>query len=96
MGDLPQVLEGYYGSQAAMLVNMPLTLLADTDEELVWGLPEIFLLKSERNLSLINESNNVFVKALDGRLEKKVRYKVMKRHNHISPHWASLSGDGEE
>ncbi|KAM5542080.1 hypothetical protein V8D89_004390 [Ganoderma adspersum] len=83
-------------AQSAELTNMPLTLLADADEELVRGLPGIFLLKSERDLSVIDESNDVFVKALEGRLGKKVRYEVMKRHNHISPHWALLSGDGEE
>ena len=65
-GDLPRVLEGYYGSQAAALANMPLTLLADAPEELVRGLPEIFLLKSERDLSLIDESNDVFVERLRG------------------------------
>ena len=65
-GDLPRVLEGYYGSQAAVLANTPLTLLADAPEELVRGLPEIFLLKSERDLSLIDESNDVFVERLRG------------------------------
>ncbi|KAM5542084.1 hypothetical protein V8D89_004394 [Ganoderma adspersum] len=92
----PGVVEGYYGSEAAALAKMPLQLLADAPEELVKGLPEIFVLKSEREPSVINEGNNVFVKALEGRLGKKVRYEVMKRHNHISPHWALLSGDGEE
>ena len=92
----PGVVEGYYGSEEAALAKMPLQLLADAPEELVKSLPEIFVLKSEREPNMIDEGNDVFVKALEGRLGKKVRYEVMKRHNHISPHWALLSGDGEE
>ena len=91
----PGVAEGYYGSEAAALSQMPLQLLADAPEELVKGLPEVFVLKSENEPGLIEESNEVFVKALEGRLGKKVRYEVMKGHNHISPHWALLTGEGE-
>ncbi|KAI1791611.1 alpha/beta-hydrolase [Ganoderma leucocontextum] len=92
----PGLLEGYYGSQDATLANMPLALLKDAPEALITGLPELFLLKSEKEPAMILEGSDEFVKVLEGRLGKKVRYEVMKRHNHISPHWALLTGDGEE
>ena len=94
----PGVVDGYYGSAAGALANMPLRLLADAPEELVQGLPEIFVLRSEHEPAVIEGSNEAFVRALEGRLGlgRKVRYEVMKRHNHISPHWALLTGDGEE
>lgn len=92
----PGVLEGYYGSQETALAQMPLKLLEDAPEELIKGLPEIFVMKSEYDMVAIHRSNDLFVSALEGRLGRKVRYEAMKRHNHISPHWALLSGDGEE
>ncbi|KAI1791606.1 alpha/beta-hydrolase [Ganoderma leucocontextum] len=92
----PGIVEGYYGSQEAALATMPLALLKDAPEALIAGLPELFVLKSETEPVLIDQGNDVFVKVLEGRLGKKVRYEVMQRHNHISPHWALLTGDGEE
>ncbi|TBU24546.1 alpha/beta-hydrolase [Dichomitus squalens] len=92
----PGLLEAYYGSQEAALDNMPLTLLKRASEELIKSLPEFFVLKSEHEPEAISKGNDEFVEALEGRLGKKVQYEIMKRHNHISPHWALLSGDGED
>ncbi|KAI1791601.1 alpha/beta-hydrolase [Ganoderma leucocontextum] len=92
----PGILDGYYSSPENAVANMPLTLLKDGSEELIKGLPEIFVLKSEREPPVIYAGSDVFVKVLEERLGKKVRYDVMQAHNHISPHWALMSGEGEE
>ncbi|TBU56066.1 alpha/beta-hydrolase [Dichomitus squalens] len=92
----PGLLEAYYGSQEAALESMPITLLKRASEELIKSLPELFVLKSENEPEAISKGNDEFVKALEGRLGKKVQYEIMKRHHHISPHWALLSGDGDD
>ncbi|KAI0739416.1 alpha/beta hydrolase domain-containing protein [Daedaleopsis nitida] len=89
------VLEMYYGSQEATLENMPYALLERADQALLDGLPEMFVLRSEREPENIRQMNEDLVKALEDR-GKTVRYELMKGHNHISPHWALLSGEGEE
>ncbi|KAI0702392.1 Alpha/Beta hydrolase protein [Cerioporus squamosus] len=76
----PGLLEGYYGKRA---------------EELVAGLPEIFVLASENEPEFIKAGVDEFVKKLEARRGRAVKYEIMKGHNHISPHWALLSGEGE-
>lgn len=92
----PDVLIGYYGSREAIVENQPITLLEKASDELVDGLPEIFALRSEREPALIGAGNDEFVKALEAKWGRVVKYESMKGHNHISPHWALLSGEGEE
>ena len=92
----PGIIDKYYGSQANAMANMPLALLTEGSEELVRGLPEVFVLKSEMEPGMVDAGNDAFVKALEGRVGRKVRYEVMKGHNHFSPHWALMSGEGEE
>ena len=92
----PTVLEGYYGSRENTLANIPLELLKRASDELVKSLPEWFVLASEREPPDVRMSNDMFVQLLEERLGKKVKYEFMKGHNHISPHWALLSGEGEE
>ncbi|OSC98636.1 alpha/beta hydrolase domain-containing protein [Trametes coccinea BRFM310] len=92
----PGVLEQLYGSQESTLELMPVSLVARAKEEVVRSLPEVFALVSELDPAQIKEGGDEFVKALEGRVGKAVRYEVMKGHNHISPHWALLSGEGEE
>ncbi|EJF55889.1 hypothetical protein DICSQDRAFT_184116 [Dichomitus squalens LYAD-421 SS1] len=84
------------GEREAALESMPITLLKRVSEELIKSLPELFVLKSENEPEAISKGNDEFVKALEGRLGKKVQYEIMKRHHHISPHWALLSGDGDD
>ncbi|KAI0739417.1 alpha/beta hydrolase domain-containing protein [Daedaleopsis nitida] len=91
----PGALESYYGSEEVTLENMPYALLERADQTLLDGLPEMFVLRSEREPEGIRQMNEDFVKALEDR-GKTVRYELMKGHNHISPHWALLSGEGEE
>ncbi|KAI0370651.1 alpha/beta hydrolase domain-containing protein [Pilatotrama ljubarskyi] len=92
----PGTLEQLYGSQEKALELMPVALVAKADEELVKSLPDVFVLVSELDPEPIKEGCDEFVKGLEGRLGKSVKYEVMKGHNHISPHWALLSGEGEE
>ncbi|RPD58180.1 alpha/beta hydrolase domain-containing protein [Lentinus tigrinus ALCF2SS1-7] len=92
----PGLLEGYYGSEEAALANMPLTLLENAPEELIAGLPEVFVLASENEPEFIKAGVDEFVKKLEARRGRVVKYEIMKGHNHISPHWALLSGEGED
>ena len=92
----PGILDGYYSSPEVAAANMPLALLKDASEDLLKSLPEILVMKSEREPPVIFAGSDVFVKELEERLGKKVRYDVIKAHNHISPHWALTSGEGEE
>ncbi|TFK94517.1 alpha/beta hydrolase domain-containing protein [Polyporus arcularius HHB13444] len=92
----PGLLEGYYGSQEAALANMPWTLLENAPETLVAGLPEVFVLASENEPEDIKSGVDQFVKKLETRRGRVVKYEIMKGHNHISPHWALLSGEGED
>ncbi|KAI0350287.1 alpha/beta hydrolase domain-containing protein [Trametes cingulata] len=92
----PGTLEQLYGSEEKALELMPLALVTKADEELVKSLPDVFVLVSELDPESIKDSCDKFVKALEGRVGKSVKYGVMKGHNHISPHWALLSGEGEE
>ena len=60
----PGVVDGYYGSLENARKNLPLQLLEDAPEELVKGLPELFVLKSEKEPAFIEDSNEAFVPAL--------------------------------
>ncbi|PIL33055.1 hypothetical protein GSI_04504 [Ganoderma sinense ZZ0214-1] len=92
----PGIVDVYYGSQAQAQARMPLALLKAGSEELVRGLPEFFVLKSAMEPALVDKGNDAFVQALEGRTGRKVKYEVMRGHNHFSPHWALMSGEGEE
>ncbi|KAJ8501768.1 hypothetical protein ONZ51_g392 [Trametes cubensis] len=91
----PGLLETLYGSQERTLELMPSALLAKADEELVKSLPDIFALASELEPPIIKKGSDEFVKSLEDR-GCRVRYEIMKGHNHISPHAALHSGEGEE
>ncbi|KAI0643267.1 alpha/beta hydrolase domain-containing protein [Trametes meyenii] len=92
----PGVLEQLYGSSEQALAHQPLSLLEGADEALVEGWPESFFMISELDPPPLIEASDLFVKTLEGKLGKGVKYEVMKGHNHISPHWALGTGQGEE
>ncbi|KAI8995246.1 alpha/beta hydrolase domain-containing protein [Trametes punicea] len=92
----PGVLEHLFGSQERARELMPVSLLAKADEEVVRSLPDVLVLVSERDPALIKEASDDFVKGLEDRTGKKVPYDVMKGHNHLSPHMALYTGQGEE
>ena len=54
------------------------------------------MLKSENEPPQISAACDAFVEGLEGRLGRKMRYEVMKGHNHISPNMALMSGEGED
>ena len=91
-----EILKQYYGSEEATLANMPISLLEKASGELIAGLPEAFVLASEHEPPAIRAANDVFVKDLEARVGRKVRYDIMKGHNHISPNCALMTGEGEE
>ena len=53
------------------------------------------MLSSDREPPLIKAGNDEFVKTLGERRGEAIKYEIMDGHNHISPHWALLSGQGE-
>ncbi|KAI0327447.1 alpha/beta hydrolase domain-containing protein [Cubamyces sp. BRFM 1775] len=91
----PGLLETLYGSQERTLEFMPISLLKRADTELLKSFPDIFALVSELDPPVIKEGCDEFAKTLEER-GCRVRNEVMKGHNHISPHWALCSGEGEE
>ncbi|KAI0665596.1 alpha/beta-hydrolase [Trametes maxima] len=92
----PGVLEQLYGSSEQALALQPLSLLEGADAALVESWPESFFMISELDPPPLIEASDLFVKTLENKLGKSVKYEVMKGHNHISPHWALGTGQGEE
>ncbi|KAH9895850.1 alpha/beta-hydrolase [Cubamyces lactineus] len=91
----PGMLETLYGSQERTLEMMPISLVTKASDELVQSLPDILAFASEREPPVLREGCDEFAKRLEGR-GRQVRYETMKGHNHISPHWALCSGEGED
>ena len=91
-----EVLEGYYGSIEAARTNSPLALLDKASDELIAGLPELFVMVSENEPEFIKSGVDEFMEKVKTRCGRPVKYEVMKGHNHISPHWALQSGQGED
>ncbi|OJT12153.1 hypothetical protein TRAPUB_11302 [Trametes pubescens] len=92
----PGVLEDLYGSKETALELMPIALVEKADEALIASLPDVFVLVSERDPERLKDQTGELVKTLSTRSGKSVKYDAMKGHNHISPHWALFSGEGEE
>lgn len=90
------VLEEYYGSQEATLLKMPTALVAGASEALIKSLPDVFVLRSEREPATIQAACDDFVRDLETRRGGKIRYDIMQGHNHISPHTALMTGEGEQ
>lgn len=92
----PPTISAYYGADKDVLQNQPLSLLKNASADAIQSFPEPVLYVSEYEIPAISESSGDFVKLLSERLGKPVDTKVMKGHNHISPHVALGTGQGEE
>ncbi|KZT66920.1 alpha/beta-hydrolase [Daedalea quercina L-15889] len=85
-----------YGSWDEVEANQPMTLLEQAPDEHFQGFPQVVMFASQREPDWWMVSNEELREALQVRLGREVPLIVMKGHNHISPHWALWSGEGEE
>lgn len=86
----------YYGTGPEAAEKAPRMLLENASDELLARLPEVFMLMSEREPEAIAQGNEIFHRILSKRLGKDVKLSVMKGHNHVSPHLALMTGQGDE
>jgi len=92
----PATISAYYGADEDVLKNQPLSLLKNAAEDAVQSLPEVVTYVSEYEVPAIRESSGEFRQVLSDRLGKPVEERILTGHNHISPHVALSTGQGEE
>ncbi|EKM51247.1 uncharacterized protein PHACADRAFT_200066 [Phanerochaete carnosa HHB-10118-sp] len=92
----PAAISAYFGSDEDVLRNQPLSLLKNASDDAVQSLPEVTTYVSEYEVPAIRESSIEFYKVLGDRRGKPVPAGVLAGHNHISPHVALCTGQGEE
>lgn len=93
---VPPPVAAYYGSDEVLRKSEPLALLEQASEEHVRSLPPIVMFTSEKDPKFIQITNVDFRKTLIAKVGYEVPMIIMKGHNHISPHLALCSGEGEE
>lgn len=92
----PPVLMAYYGTQEDVRKHEPLGLLHSAPDDVIRALPELAFYESELEVASISESHHDFIKALSEKSGRTFHSNTMKGHNHISPHIALSTGQGEE
>lgn len=85
-----------YGSWDSVEANMPAALLRKAPQELLAGFPKVIVFVSERELDGFTENSEDFTETLKTKLGRQIPIVKMKDHNHLSPHWALGTGEGEE
>jgi len=89
-------IELYYGTGPQADEKTPKVLLERAPDELLARFPEVFMLVSEKEPGDLAQGNEIFWGILKKRLGRDVKFSVMKGHNHISPHSALGTGQGDE
>ena len=96
----PPVVEAFFGAEVDS--RMPYSLFKVASQATIDALPPLVIARSEKEPAGVSLSIEDFTKLL-GEDEQKARlggkpveFWTHKGHNHISPHWALLSGEGEE
>jgi len=92
----PVALMDLFGSWENVYAKTPLTLLQSASADIIQTFPDVLMLASEREPEGVIPVNEEFAAALSAKLGKEVPFSLMKGHNHISPHAALYSGQGEE
>ena len=92
----PVTLSALYGTEEDIKKNQPLSLLKNASEGAIRSLPEVVMYVSDFELPAIREASGDFRRLLSDRVGRPVEERVMKGHNHISPHVALYTGQGEE
>ncbi|PCH34774.1 alpha/beta-hydrolase [Wolfiporia cocos MD-104 SS10] len=93
---MEDILLKLYGSWDDVKVKTPSPLLRNASEDVLGSFPEVFLLASEWEPKGVIAANEAFAATLKEKLGKDIPFSLMKAHNHISPHWALMTGEGEE
>ncbi|OBZ73150.1 hypothetical protein A0H81_06915 [Grifola frondosa] len=92
----PATLAKYYGNAQDIFDKMPVTLLRRAPGEVMEEFPDYLIMVSEREGVALREGLDEILAVLNHRLNRDEKISVMKGHNHISPHWALWTGEGEE
>lgn len=85
-----------YGSADAARAQQPLALLREADDALVRALPDVVFFRSEWEPTDIVQTNEAMTAEFGRRVGREVRVRIMRGHNHVSPEWCLMSGEGED
>jgi len=88
--------QGYFGSQAQQEENEPRALWNGLPDEEIGNLPDILLVRAEREPPALLISWDEMLSDIEKRRGTVPQTIISKGHNHISPNWALGSGQGEE
>ncbi|KAG1744937.1 Alpha/Beta hydrolase protein [Suillus paluster] len=86
----------YYGSQAQQKEREPRAHWNGLSDEQIKNLPDILLVRAEREPDMILKSWEWMLLDIEKRRGEAPQAIICKGHNHISPYWALCSGEGEE
>ncbi|KLO06798.1 alpha/beta-hydrolase [Schizopora paradoxa] len=91
----PELIAAYYGESHAK--DCPYGLLQTASKEVVTALPSLYIMRSENEPELVKVGQIDFVKLLKEKAPGvSVQEAIASGHNHISPHVALSSGEGEQ
>ncbi|KAG0696360.1 Alpha/Beta hydrolase protein [Suillus ampliporus] len=86
----------YMGSRAQQKEREPRALWNGLSDEQIKNFPDILLVRAEREPDAVLISWDGMLPDIEKRLGEAPEAIICKGHNHISPHWALCSGQGEE
>ncbi|KAH9922566.1 Alpha/Beta hydrolase protein [Amylocystis lapponica] len=92
----PPTLMALFGSWEGVAANMPYGLLKRAPDTLLDGFPDVLVQNAEKEPDDVFALHKLFVPQLEARLGREIECLEMKDHNHISPHWALGTGEGEQ
>jgi len=93
---LDEIILQYHGSWDDAGKAMPISLLKNAPENILKNFPDVLSLASEKEPDGAWEMSEEFAGALKEKFGAEYPVVPMKGHNHISPHWALCTGQGEE
>lgn len=93
---MPGVLEAYYGTEEEQHARCSSGLLKALPEELVQTLPDVAVTIGEFDIPAAATATRDWKAEVEKRTGKEVSEFAAKGHNHVSPHWALVTGGGEE
>ncbi|KAJ8591992.1 alpha/beta-hydrolase [Rhizopogon salebrosus TDB-379] len=86
----------YFGSKAQQREREPRALWSNQSDQEIKGLPDIILVRAEREPVSLLVSWEEMLLDIEKRSGEMPQTIISKGHNHISPNWALGSGEGEE
>ncbi|GBE85877.1 alpha/beta-hydrolase [Sparassis crispa] len=86
----------YYLSWEVARAQMPTTLVERASDDVIANFPDVLLMASEREPRGGWKMSEDFAAILKKRMGNNFVVVPMKGHNHISPHWALCTGQGED